>query len=160
MPADGLLHSPIHLERRRWHVPSRRAALSNTTSSPAHPKDLVLARGAAQIIRSKSVTQGTFGVKICPDSSEIQLLLYPRKQTQLGHHAMSERSQFGVVLGWSPGSSVKSQSKAASVGGLFPIPARVSKETAPAKGETEAVFDALEQLFCCSPFSRSGAPCA
>ncbi len=38
--------------------------------------------------------------------------------------------------------------------------ARVSKETAPAKGEAEAVFDALEQLFCCSPFSRSGAPCA
>jgi hypothetical protein len=30
-------------------------------------------------------------VKSCPDWSEVRLPLHPRKRTQLGHHAMSEK---------------------------------------------------------------------
>jgi hypothetical protein len=33
------------------------------------------------------------GVKSCPDSPEVQLPLYTRKRTQLGHRAMSEKCQ-------------------------------------------------------------------
>src|SRR5712672_1458870 len=32
-------------------------------------------------------------VKSCPDGPEVQLPLYPRKRTQVGHRAMSEKCQ-------------------------------------------------------------------
>src|SRR6266446_10676487 len=37
--------------------------------------------------------QGPFWVKSCPDGPEVQLPLYPRKRTQVGHRAMSEKCQ-------------------------------------------------------------------
>src|SRR3981189_1838751 len=33
------------------------------------------------------------GVKSCPDGPEVQLPLYPRKRSQVGHRAMSEKCQ-------------------------------------------------------------------
>src|SRR5258706_6283526 len=35
----------------------------------------------------------TAWVKSCPDGPEVQLPLYPRKRTQVGHRAMSEKCQ-------------------------------------------------------------------
>src|SRR5260370_39718826 len=50
------------------------------------------ARGKVTI-RSERQTQCPNRVKSCPDGPEVRLQLYPRKRTQLGHHAMSEKCQ-------------------------------------------------------------------
>src|SRR5260370_3951494 len=43
--------------------------------------------------KREGVAEDRFGSKSCPDGPEVQLPLYPRKRTQVGHRAMSEKCQ-------------------------------------------------------------------